>query len=564
MWPILTMIIEEEGDVIAVRQKARRVAELLGFEAQDQTRIATAVSEIARNAFGYGGGGRVELFLDGKVTPQAFKVRIIDQGPGVGDLEAVLDGRYRSATGLGVGITGARRLMDTFDINSEPGRGTVVTLGKLLPRAASPLAQPALAAIAGRLAHERAGDPMKALREQNLELIESMDLLRARDQELQKVNQELEATNRGVVALYAELDHRAERLRTSEERLSLALSSAEIGTWDYDPVAGQLRCDERCKELFRLSSDHVTPAAFLAALHPEDQNSTQAAVRHALDPLGAGTIDVEFRTSSSNDDKERWIAAKGRATVEEVEGYRRSVRLIGTAVDVSVHKQAAVLVKRAMEHQEVLIREVSHRVKNSLQLVASLLGLQARDADPVVRRAILDAQMRIGSVAQVHDHLWRQADVSIIDMAAFLRDLCENLQSTAPALHSLVCNAQSILLPTDRAIPVGLLVNELVTNAFKYAYPGVGGGEVCVTINASGEDRIRLEVYDQGIGLPEGVGLQAKGLKSNSLGMRLIRGFVSQLEGNLEVSSGNPGARFAVDMPLNGGLSKVRPSVTLS
>ena len=545
MWPILTTLIQEEGDAIAARQKARRVAELLGFEAQDQTRIATAVSEIVRNALGYAGGGKVEMFLDGEATPQAFKVRISDAGPGVRDLEAVMDGRYKSPTGLGVGITGARRLMDAFDISSEPGRGTIVTLCKLLPRRASPLAQPALAAIAGRLAQERGDNPLSALREQNRELVESMDLLRVRDQELQKVNQELEETNRGVVALYAELDHRAERLRASEERLSLALSSAEIGTWDYDPLADRLECDDRCRELFGLPGQAVTPAEFLAILHPGDRKRLRSAIRDALEVSGTGIIEVEFRTLSAGD--ERWIAAKGRAAFQDLEGAPRAVRLIGTAIDISVHKQAEALVQRAMDHQEVLIREVSHRVKNSLQLVGSLLGLQARTAAPEVRRAILDAQMRIGTVAKVHDHLWRQSDVSIVDLAKFLRDLCDNLRSTAPANHSLVCEAASILLPTDRAIPLGLLVNELVTNAFKYAYPD-GGGEVRVKI-ATEDNRIRLEVSDQGIGLPKGFGSPGQGHKAGSLGMRLINGFAAQLEARLEISSAQPGARFALEIP---------------
>src|SRR4051794_6646641 len=113
-WPIVTVPIENEGDVVAVRQRAHRVAELLGFERQDQTRIATAVSELARNAFGYAGGGRAEFALDATTVPQRFVVCISDQGPGIVGLQTILDGQYRSTSGMGLGLVGARRLMDTF------------------------------------------------------------------------------------------------------------------------------------------------------------------------------------------------------------------------------------------------------------------------------------------------------------------------------------------------------------------------------------------------------------------------------------------------------------------
>src|SRR5262245_53022908 len=107
--PLLTMELRLEHDVVLARQRARQLADLLGFEAQDQTRVATAVSEIARNAFQYALGGRVEFLVDERPT---FLIRVSDRGPGVKDLQAVLDGRYTSPTGMGVGIAGARRLMD--------------------------------------------------------------------------------------------------------------------------------------------------------------------------------------------------------------------------------------------------------------------------------------------------------------------------------------------------------------------------------------------------------------------------------------------------------------------
>src|SRR5262250_2632339 len=103
--PLLTVSIRGEQDVVAVRQKARQVAAGLGFDGQDQTRIATAISELARNAFMYAGGGSVEFHVEGRSAPQLLLIRVADRGPGIPDVDAVLSGRYRSPTGMGLGMT---------------------------------------------------------------------------------------------------------------------------------------------------------------------------------------------------------------------------------------------------------------------------------------------------------------------------------------------------------------------------------------------------------------------------------------------------------------------------
>src|ERR1700733_14643788 len=117
-FPILSLNIRYEQDTVAARQRARQIARLLGFDGQDQTRIATAVSEIARNAFNYARGGKVEYIVEGLTAPQLFIIKITDSGPGIPDVKAILDGRYRSQTGMGLGIVGSRRLVDHFEIES--------------------------------------------------------------------------------------------------------------------------------------------------------------------------------------------------------------------------------------------------------------------------------------------------------------------------------------------------------------------------------------------------------------------------------------------------------------
>ena len=118
--PILTTDITSEYDIVLARQRARQIAGLLGFDAQDQTRLATAVSEIARNAYQYASGGKVAFELE--ATPPTLLITVRDRGPGIARLADVLDGRYRSPTGMGLGILGARRLSDRFDIRSDAER----------------------------------------------------------------------------------------------------------------------------------------------------------------------------------------------------------------------------------------------------------------------------------------------------------------------------------------------------------------------------------------------------------------------------------------------------------
>ena len=223
--PILSVRVQYEHDVVASRQRARQVAEALGFDPQQQTRLATAVSEIARNAFTYGDGGRVDFTLEGSTAPQLLTIKIVDRGRGIGDLDAILEGRYGSETGMGFGLIGARRLMDRFSVTSSPGNGTTVVLGKFLPRRVPFITAQALPDLAGKIASQKPRNLLDEVREQNRELMQTLEELRTRQQELAALNRELEDTNRGVVALYAELDEKADHLRRADEVKTKFLSN---------------------------------------------------------------------------------------------------------------------------------------------------------------------------------------------------------------------------------------------------------------------------------------------------------------------------------------------------
>jgi len=223
-FPIVSATVQREPDLVAVRQRARRIAELAGFDRQDQTRIATAVSEIARNALKYGGGGRVEFSIEGARPPQLLGISVADTGPGIQRVDDILTGRYVSSTGMGLGIVGSRRLMERFKIHTSPS-GTTVYMAKLLPSRESPMKGPDVHRIAGALAADPPTTAGDELLQQNQELLRALDELRRRQEELARLNAELEDTNRGVVALYAELDERADSLRRSDDMKSRFLSN---------------------------------------------------------------------------------------------------------------------------------------------------------------------------------------------------------------------------------------------------------------------------------------------------------------------------------------------------
>ncbi|HEX3987038.1 MAG TPA: ATP-binding protein [Acidobacteriaceae bacterium] len=221
--PVFHLSLRTERDVVQARQRAREVAAELGLDNQDQIRMATATSEIARNAFRYARNGKVE-FAVGLDEPQYLEVIVSDSGPGIPHLDQILDGRYRSTTGMGMGILGTRRLMDDFAIDATPA-GTTVRMIKHIPRHHALLTQRTGRELNQKLLARLPDNPFEEIEQQNQELLKTLQELRARQEDLELLNRELEDTNRGVVALYAELDERADYLRRASELKTKFLSN---------------------------------------------------------------------------------------------------------------------------------------------------------------------------------------------------------------------------------------------------------------------------------------------------------------------------------------------------
>ncbi len=218
---LLTIPLGGEEDLVALRQRSRHLAALLGFDAGDQTRIATALSEVAREVLRHFGGGEIAFSVAGRTTPQVLTVTAAGRSPtadGAASRAPILDGT------LG-GVVAARRLMDQFHLDEGPDGVPRIVLRKVFPPHAPLATRSGLGRIAAEVAALRGESAVAELQRQNQELVRALDALRERQDELVRVNGELEDTNRGVVALFAELDEKADHLRRADEMKSRFLSN---------------------------------------------------------------------------------------------------------------------------------------------------------------------------------------------------------------------------------------------------------------------------------------------------------------------------------------------------
>ncbi|UUW70801.1 ATP-binding protein [Pseudomonas oryzihabitans] len=215
--PLLTLALRSEQDIVHCRQAAKRLAAALEWPVLEQIRLATAVSELARNIHQYAGSGHFDFALlrDDGQRLRGLEVRAVDQGPGIAEMDAIRAGSYRSNTGMGIGLRGAQRLFDDFDIQTSPA-GTCITARKYQAPRPFPAAD-LLQALTADLQGSPPPDPYQQIRLQSEELLLTNTELQLRQSELEVTNKELENTNQGVVALYSELEKATQELKEASE-----------------------------------------------------------------------------------------------------------------------------------------------------------------------------------------------------------------------------------------------------------------------------------------------------------------------------------------------------------
>jgi two-component sensor histidine kinase len=223
-----------------------------------------------------------------------------------------------------------------------------------------------------------------------------------------------------------------------------------------------------------------------------------------------------------------------------------AANLLGMAIERAQQQKS---LNAALARQRVLLREMDHRVKNNLSLVASVLRVQAKETDSDdLRQQLDDAAARVNTIARAHERLQQDTQVEMLDVGRYIERVVGDLhESIARCSVEAVCEA-GIEIETSRAISSAMIVNELVANAAKYACDGTAKDRIVVTVSRQGRDSFALHVRDFGRGMPQQIDLSA----TKGLGKRLVGMLVRQLEGDLAVYAREPGTEVVVSVPLRG------------
>ncbi|MDC0835586.1 PAS domain S-box protein [Geitlerinema sp. CS-897] len=335
-----------------------------------------------------------------------------------------------------------------------------------------------------------------------------------------------------------------EALENSERRFRATFEQAAVGIVLARTDGQFTRINQKFCDILGYSHEELLQKTFDDITHPDDRVRSRRGIRAVL----AG----QMKTFST---EKRYLRRDGSF----VWGYL-SVSLvrhdsgepdysIGVVADISDRKRAEERLKTSVAEKEVLLKEIHHRVKNNLYVISNLLELQSDILqDERTRSLFADSQNRIQTMALIHEQLYQSDDLACINFTEYLNRLVENLvffQDSDRGNIETEIEVDPVRLNLEIAIPCGLIANELVTNAFKYAFPNRSSGQISIRVKELSQQKIYLEIGDNGIGLPETLDWK----NTESLGLRLVNLLAEQLEAIVEVDREN-GTVFRLTFPI--------------
>jgi PAS domain S-box-containing protein len=285
------------------------------------------------------------------------------------------------------------------------------------------------------------------------------------------------------------------------------------------------------ERLYGYTAEEIIGHSIARLMPPECSDELPA----ILARLRKGDRLQHFETAGMRKDGQRLDVSLSIFPIHDTSG--RSIGAATIARDITERMQTEAYLKASLQEKEMLIKEIHHRVKNNLQVVSSLLGLQAHMIDdPQLRVPFEESQARIQTMALVHQQLYRSGTLSQIDFAEYLRDLVTRVVRSSrvgDGRIALEISAEAVYLPIESAIPCGLLLHELLSNCIRHAFPGGRSGTIRVTLEQPPQGAYVLTVRDNGVGLPPGLDVQA----TASLGLRLVHLLTAQVHGRLTFES---------------------------
>ncbi len=331
-----------------------------------------------------------------------------------------------------------------------------------------------------------------------------------------------------------------EALRASEARLKDAQHIAHIGNWEWEIATGGIQWSDEVYCIYGYEPHEITPdLGFLVdAMHPRSRDAFVGAIDAALKAGRPFELDYTF---FRKDGSEAILHTIGQL---HYDGKGDPARMVGIVQDITERKHTEEQISASLREKEILLKEVHHRVKNNLQVVASMLRLQSGYLEDRKAKAMFeDSQRRVESMSLIHEKLYRSKDLARIDF----REYIDSLVAGVTALNGgsgrveIRLDVGEVMLDVNKGIPCGLIINELVSNAIRHAFPGGREGEVVVRMQSGGSGRISLVVGDNGAGFPGDIDFR----NTKSLGMQLVNSLVSQLDGTIELDKGG-GTAFTV------------------